>query len=773
MLEVSDLSVSYGKHVALDRVSLRVGAGEIVVMLGANGAGKSSCLKALGGLVPRLPGAAIRLGEIDLAALPAHAIVEAGLALVPEDRGIFADLSVRENLALGADLARARAHEAANRAKVLALFPRLGERMGQLARTMSGGERQMLAVARALMSAPDILLLDEPSLGLSPAVCKELFAALARVRELGVGVLLVEQNAAQSLAIADRGYLLENGRIVGQGAARDLQSDPAVRRAYLGGRAADGPAGARPLANGRDGTAAPGLPAPAALARTIPPPTAPAAAPLLPTSIPGREPMFSVDLLIDNASAKATGGATFDRLNPLTGEVATRAAAAGVADAVRAADAAAAAFPGWAEVAPAARRALLSKAADLLAAKAGDFAPVMAAETGATAMWAGFNCMLAADMLREAAAMTTQISGEVIPSNVPGSLALGYRQPVGVVLGIAPWNAPVILGVRAVAMPLACGNTVVLKASEMCPGTHRLIGTVLQEAGLPPGVLNVVTNAPKDAGSVVEALIAHKAVRRVNFTGSSRVGRIVARKCAEHLKPVLLELGGKSPLIVLDDADLEEAVAAAAFGAFANQGQICMSTERIVVDEKVADAFVERFAAKAKSLSVGDPREGKAVLGSLIDRSAAERVTALVLDACAKGAKLVAGGSVSGTLLNAHVLDRVTPQMRIYEEESFGPVTTVVRVRGDEEAIRIANDTPYGLSAAVFSRDVTRALAVAKRLETGICHINGPTVHDEAQMPFGGVKDSGYGRFGGKAAVNEFTELRWITIQSGHRHYPF
>ncbi|HEY7551700.1 MAG TPA: aldehyde dehydrogenase, partial [Hyphomicrobiaceae bacterium] len=401
------------------------------------------------------------------------------------------------------------------------------------------------------------------------------------------------------------------------------------------------------------------------------------------------------------------------------------------------------------------------------------FAPVMAAETGSTAMWAGFNCMLAAGMVREAAAMTTQIAGEIIPSNVPGSLAMGYRQPVGVVAGIAPWNAPVILGVRATAMPLACGNTVVLKASEMCPGTHRLIGTLFREAGFPPGVVNVVTNAPKDAGPVVEALIAHPAVRRVNFTGSSRVGKIIARKCAEHLKPVLLELGGKSPLVVLDDADLDEAVNAAAFGAFANQGQICMSTERIVVDEKVADEFVARLATKAKSLSVGDPREGKAVLGSVVDRAAAERVTQLVLDAVAKGARLVAAGAIDGTLIGAHVLDHVTPAMRIYEEESFGPVTTVVRANGVDEAVRIANDTPYGLSSAVFGRDVNRAFAVARRLETGICHINGPTVHDEAQMPFGGVKDSGYGRFGGKAAIDEFTELRWITIQSGHRHYPF
>ena len=213
---------------------------------------------------------------------------------------------------------------------------------------------------------------------------------------------------------------------------------------------------------------------------------------------------------------------------------------------------------------------------------------------------------------------------------------------------------------------------------------------------------------------MVDALIAHKAVRRVNFTGSSRVGKIIAKKCAEYLKPVLLELGGKSPLVVLDDADLDEAVNAAAFGAFANQGQICMSTERIVVDEKMADEFVERFAAKAKSLSVGDPREGKAILGSVIDRSAADRVTSLVLDAVRQGRQ--AGGRRHRSTARSSTRTcstSVTPEMRIYEEESFGPVTTVVRVKGDEEAIRIANDTPYGLSAAVFSRDVTRAFAVA------------------------------------------------------------
>jgi vanillin dehydrogenase len=302
---------------------------------------------------------------------------------------------------------------------------------------------------------------------------------------------------------------------------------------------------------------------------------------------------------------------------------------------------------------------------------------------------------------------------------------------------------------------------------------HRLIGTCLAEAGLGDGVVNVVTNAPEDAQAVVEALIAHPAVRRVNFTGSTRVGRLIALACAKHLKRVLLELGGKAPLVILDDADLDDAVNAAAFGAFMNQGQICMSTERIVVDDKVADAFVAKFAAKAKSLPHGDPRKGNVVLGSLISNAACERVAALVDDAVAKGAVLAAGGRGNGTIMPATIVDFVTPAMRIYGEESFGPVVTVVRVRGVDEAVRVANDTEYGLSSAVFGRDVTRAMGVAKRIEAGICHVNAPTVHDEPQMPFGGTKASGYGRFGGKAAIDEFTELRWITVQTGPRHYPF
>lgn len=483
--------------------------------------------------------------------------------------------------------------------------------------------------------------------------------------------------------------------------------------------------------------------------------------------------MFTIKLLIANEDRLAAGGATFTRQDPLTRTAATTAAAASVADARAAADAAAAAFPAWSRLGPNARRALLLKAADILEGHTPDFIARMTTETGATAGWAGFNAFLAANILREAASMTTQIAGEIIPSDIPGSFAMGVRQPVGVVVGIAPWNAPVILGVRAVAMPLACGNTVVLKASELCPATHHLIGQSLTEAGLPPGVVNVITNAPADAPQVVEALVAHPAVRRVNFTGSTRVGRVIAEIAGRHLKPVLLELGGKAPLLVLDDADLDAAVDAAAFGAFMNQGQICMSTERLVVDDAVADSFAAKLAAKAQALPAGDPRTGNVVLGSVINAEAVARLKELIDDARAKGAVMIAGGGIDGTIMQATVLDHVTPAMRIYGEESFGPVVCIVRVAGDDEAVRVANDTEYGLSSAVFSRDISRAMEIARRIESGICHINGPTVHDEAQMPFGGVKASGYGRFGGKAAIAEFTELRWITIQNGPRHYPF
>ena len=481
---------------------------------------------------------------------------------------------------------------------------------------------------------------------------------------------------------------------------------------------------------------------------------------------------MTLHMLIGGEALAATGDRTFIRNDPVTGEVATVAAAASVADALKAVAAAQAAFPVWAAMGPTDRRRLLNKAADVMDAKTPDFIAAAIAETGATGPWIGFNVMLAANMLREAASMVTQIGGEIIPSNKPGTLAMGVLKPRGVCLGIAPWNAPVILGTRAVAMALACGNTVVLKSSELCPATQRLIGQCFADAGFAPGVVNVVSNAPEDAAAIVKALIEAPEVKHVNFTGSTKVGRIIGRIAGEALKPALLELGGKAPLVVLNDADVDAAVNAAIFGCFMNMGQICMSTERIIVDASIADEFATKFAARAAKLPAGNPR-GQVVLGGLCTPGAGEKMDALIADALAKGGKVLAGGTRDGAVVTATVIDHVTPDMRVYTEESFGPVKPIIRVNDEEEAIRVANDTEYGLSSAVFSRNIQRAMAVANRIESGICHINGPTVADEAQMPFGGVKASGFGRFGGKAAIAAFSELRWITIEDPNQHYPF
>jgi benzaldehyde dehydrogenase (NAD) len=463
----------------------------------------------------------------------------------------------------------------------------------------------------------------------------------------------------------------------------------------------------------------------------------------------------------------------FERINPLTGQAASSAEAMQAADIPAITAKAQKGFAEWSKMGPNARRAVLMKAAAALEAKKDDFVAAMMAEIGATAGWAMFNLGLAASMVREAAALTTQISGEVIPSDKPGCLAMALREPVGVMLGIAPWNAPIILGVRAIVVPLACGNSVILKASESCPRTHSLIIEAFAEAGFPEGTVSSVTNAPADAGEVVGALIDAPEVKRINFTGSTAVGRIIAKRAAEHLKPVLLELGGKAPLIVLEDADLDEAVKAAAFGAFMNQGQICMSTERIIVVDAVADEFAAKFGAKAASMAVGDPRDGNTPLGAVVDAKTVAHCQSLIEDALAKGAQQLAGGETTqNVLMPAHVIDKVTPDMKLFRDESFGPVVGIIRARDEAHAIELANDTEYGLSASVFTRDIARGLKVARQIESGICHVNGPTVHDEAQMPFGGMKSSGYGRFGGKAGIDSFTELRWITVETEAGHFP-
>ena len=473
--------------------------------------------------------------------------------------------------------------------------------------------------------------------------------------------------------------------------------------------------------------------------------------------------------------ADASGGATFEDRNPYTGEVLATVAAGTRADARQAVEAAQAAFPAWAQTPPAERQRILLAAADILERRGDEVVGLLASETGCCIYGFGmFQMGFVPGLLRQAAALAYSPLGQILPSDLPGAMAMGLRRPVGVVGAIFPWNAALILSARGIAAPLALGNTVVAKPSEESPFVGGLLwGEIFAEAGLPDGVLNVVTHAPGEAAPIGQELVEHPAVRRLNFTGSTTTGRKLAEAAGRHLKRVLLELGGHNPLLVLDDADLDYAVDASAFGAFLHQGQICMSARRLLVDRRIADAFTERLAAKTAGLKVGDPAEADTVIGPLINQHALDTVEGRVREAVAGGARVLAGGERVGRCFQATLLADVPPDSELARVETFGPVATVEVVDGAEEAVARANATAYGLAAGILTGDPDRGLALADRLQAGIVHVNDQPVGDEPQMPFGGVKDSGWGRFGGQAAVEEFTELRWVTIQSGTRPFPF
>jgi acyl-CoA reductase-like NAD-dependent aldehyde dehydrogenase len=470
----------------------------------------------------------------------------------------------------------------------------------------------------------------------------------------------------------------------------------------------------------------------------------------------------------------SSGGTTYEDLDPWSGQVVAKVAAGTREDARRAVEAAQAAFPAWSQTPPAERQRIFLAAADILERRADEVVGLLARETGATFGFGMFQMGFVPGLLRQAAGLAYSPIGQILPSDLPGAMAMGLRRPVGVVGAIAPWNAALILSARSIAAPLALGNTVVAKPSEESPYVGGLLwGEIFAEAGMPDGVLNIVTHAPGQAGPIADELVENPAVRRINFTGSTATGRKVAEAAGRHLKRVLLELGGYNPLIVLDDADLDYAVDASAFGAFLHQGQICMSARRLLVDRRVADDFVGRLAAKTAGLKAGDPSEPDTIIGPLINQRALDTVAGRVQEAVAKGAKLLAGGERVGRCFQATLLADVPADAELARVETFGPVATVELVDGPDAAVARANDTPYGLAAGILTGDPDRGLALADRLEAGIVHVNDQPVHDEPQMPFGGVKDSGWGRFGGEAAVDEFTELKWVTVQSGTRPFPF
>lgn len=470
---------------------------------------------------------------------------------------------------------------------------------------------------------------------------------------------------------------------------------------------------------------------------------------------------------------EAAAGGTFEDADPFTGETVAVVPAGGDDDARAAVEAAAAAFPAWAATPPAARQAIFLKAADILERRRDEVVSLLARETGCTFGFGMFQMGFVPGLFRQAAAAPYQPIGTVIPSD-HGEFAMGIRRPVGVVAAIAPWNAALILSARAIAAPLALGNTVVLKPSEWSPWVGGLLwGEIFAEAGLPDGVLNVVTHAPGEAGPIGDELVRHPAVRRINFTGSTETGRRLAEAAGRHLKRVVLELGGYNPVIVLADADLDYAVNATTFGAFLHQGQICMSARRVLVERAIADEFTEKLAAKAQTLKAGDPKEPDTIIGPLINDGALAMVKGRVDEAVAKGARVLAGGEAAGACYRATVLADVPSDCEFARHETFGPVLAVEVVDDADDAVTRANATTYGLSAGILTTNIDRGLQLAQRIESGIVHVNDQPVGDEPQMPFGGVKDSGWGRFGGQAALEEFTELRWVTVTSESHPYPF
>jgi acyl-CoA reductase-like NAD-dependent aldehyde dehydrogenase len=469
---------------------------------------------------------------------------------------------------------------------------------------------------------------------------------------------------------------------------------------------------------------------------------------------------------------EASGGKTFEDTDPFTGEAVASIPAGTRGDARRAIEAAAAAFPEWSQTPPEQRQRIFLKAADILESRAEEIASWLTRETGSTFGFAMFQLHFVPGLFRQAAAIPYMPMGEVIPSDT-GTFAMGIRRPVGVVGAIAPWNAALILSARAIAAPLALGNTVVLKPSERSPYVGGLVwGEIFAEAGLPQGVLNIVTHAPGEAGPIGEELTENPAVRVINFTGSTPTGRKLAEAAGRNLKRVVLELGGSNPLVVLGDADLDYAVDAAAFGAFLHQGQICMSARRIIVEQPIADGFVERLVEKTKALKAGDPKERDTIIGPLITENAVATVKKRVDDAVEQGAKVLAGGDADGSVYQATLLSDVPQDSEFAQVETFGPVASIEVVGSPEEAVERANATNYGLSAGIITSDPDRGLALAQQIDAGIVHVNDQPVGDEPQMPFGGVKESGFGRFGGSAVINEFTELRWVTVSPTHP-FPF
>lgn len=473
-----------------------------------------------------------------------------------------------------------------------------------------------------------------------------------------------------------------------------------------------------------------------------------------------------------NGEWVAGSDGTFDVYNPSTRDVWQSIPNASAEDAKKAVEAANAVKEEWAATNHVERAKYLLKAADIVERRKQEIAGLLTEEAGSWIGKAMFEVGYVVDLLRAAAATAYQAKGEILPSD-HGKLMLVERVPLGIVTVISPWNFPLLLSGRGIGVPLAVGNTVILKPSEETPVTGGIFyAEVFEEAGLPAGVFNVVTCSRDNVQDVGDVLVTSPEIGGISFTGSTAVGRQIAREGAFHLKKIAMELGGKDALIILDDADMEHAVDAATFGTFMNQGQICMSTERIIVHESIAEEFTEKFVERVNGLGIGDVQQLGCPIGPIINEKQLDKIHSQVTEAIEQGATLLTGGNYDGLFYKPTVLSNITRDMRVFREETFGPVAPIIVAKSEEEAVEIANDSEYGLSAGVITTNEERGLNIARRLETGIAHVNDQSVYDEPHVPFGGVKNSGIGRHGGAASVEAFTETRWLTIERGGRHYP-
>ena len=458
--------------------------------------------------------------------------------------------------------------------------------------------------------------------------------------------------------------------------------------------------------------------------------------------------------------------------NPYNGEVLVEIPHADERDLDEAHAAAVKAQKGWGATLPADRSAVMRKAAQVMETRHDEIVSWLIAEAGSTRIKAELEWASVRALMLEGSHAPYRIEGRILASDVPGKECRVYRQPVGVVGVISPWNWPLQLSNRSVAPALAVGNSVVVKPASDTPVTGGLLlAKIYEEAGLPPGVLSVVIGAGSEIG---DAFVRHPASRVISFTGSTPVGRGIARQAAEApiMKRVELELGGNTPFVVLDDADLERAVDAAVFGKFLHQGQICMITNRFIVDKKLYQPFVESFTERARALKVGDPSHPETLVGPIINERQLEVLRERIAEARESGARQTLGGEPEGLVLPPHVFADVRNDMRVAREELFGPLAPIIAAANEEEALRLANQTTFGLSSCVFGGDVERATRFAQRIEAGMAHVNDQPVNDLANNPFGGEKNSGIGRFGGDWAIDAFTTDKWVTVQHVPRQFP-